>query len=366
VFVSALAMHDNGISFASLPPVLVWLPMRLGALLLALGLALQARAAVAQTDEALGAARRLFTEAVADESAKRYEAALDKFRQVAAVRETANVRYRIATCLEALGHDAEALASYESAVNLGASEPAASDVVQVARERAAKLDAAVARLVVELPARPPEGLEVRVDGAPIDASSLAAPAPIVLDPGHHTLSATARGRVPFETAVVLQAGSRVSIAVTLPEAAPAPAPSLAPTPSSATPSSADVDADGSNGRRTVAWISLGVGGALAAGSIVSFVLQESNLSTLHRDCATKSDGNLSCPQSAAGEVNAAHDAAQVEGPLAIGLAAGAVVAVGVGAWLLATSPRAGGAAMISPTFSTQGAGFVVRGAFEGF
>jgi hypothetical protein len=328
------------------------------ALPLALSVGLHVRAAGAQTDDALASARRLFTEAVADQGAKRYDVALGKFQQVAAVRETANVRYRIAACLEALGRGAEALASYDAAVRLGATEGGASDVVQAARERAAKLDATVAHLVVGLPAAPPAGLEVKVDGTPVDAGSLASSSALPLDPGHHTLTATAPGRTPFETGVVLQAGSRVSIAVTLAEApppAPDPPGKPPPVPPEAPPAAPD---------RTAAWISFGVGGALAAGAVVSLVLRQSNLSTLQHDCTTQSDGNFSCPGSTAGDVNPAHDAAQIEGPLAIGLAAGAVVAVGVGAWLLAAPPGGGHAAVIVPAFSPQGAGLVVRGPLE--
>lgn len=352
--------------------MLVCSPMRFPALALTLALVLRAGPALAQSDDALAAARQLFTEAVADEGAKRYEAALDKFRQVAAVRETPNVRYRIGTCLEALGRNAEALGSYDATVRQGATDPTASDVVQAARERAAKLDSAVARLAVELPAGAPEGVEVRIDGAEVDAKSLAATA-IPLDPGHHTLSATAPGRAPFETAVVLQAGSHVAIAVTLPEAAPTPPPSAtAPPPApgplpAAGPTSgppASADQSSWDGRRTAGWISLGVGGALAVGSVVSFVLRQSNLSTLQHDCATESDGSFACPPSAATTANSAHDAAQVEGPLGIGLAAGAVVAVGVGAWLLATSPSGASTAIVTPALSPHGAGIAVRGAIE--
>src|SRR5579884_3152182 len=106
--------------------------------------------AFAQSPDDLAAARRLFGEAVADEDAKRYDTALDKFQRVAAVRETANVRYRIASCLEALGRRAEALAGYEAAQQLGASERGAADVVRAAADHAARLDRIVPRLAIVL------------------------------------------------------------------------------------------------------------------------------------------------------------------------------------------------------------------------
>jgi hypothetical protein len=95
------------------------------------------------------------------------------------------------------------------------------------------------------------------------------------------------------------------------------------------------------------------------GSVVSFVLRASNLSTLDGDCTTLPNGALSCPPSRKDTDQSAHDAAQVEGPLGIGLAAGAVVSLGIGAWLFASSPSSSSSAIeVLPA----GPGFVVRGA----
>jgi len=321
--------------------------MRWTALALALAAALHAVPCRAQSDDALAGARQLFVEAVGDEDAKRYETALDKFRRVAAVKETANVRYRIASCLEALGRRAEALASYDAAVRLGAQDPSAADVVQASRARAAQIDPTVARLSVVVPPEVRPSTEVRVDDAPIDLDSASASLP--LDPGHHTIRATAPGCVPFDTAVTLSAGGRVSITVTLQPAGAAPPPSALPPAASTTP--------------VGAWVAIGVGGALAIGSVVSLVLRASNMSTLNRDCATTSSGSLACPSATMDEVNSAHDAAKIEGPLGIGLAAGAVVAFGIGAWLFASSPSTGASALVvMPAWTPEGGGVVLRGA----
>jgi hypothetical protein len=324
--------------------------MRRTALALALLATLHAAPCRAQNDGGLAAARQLFTEAVADEDAKHYETALDKFRRVAAVKETANVRYRIASCLEALGRRAEALASYNAAVRLGAQDPSGADAVAASRARAIQLDSVVARLDVVVPPDAPAGTEVRVDDAPVDPDSLTAP--VLLDPGHHTLRATAPGRAPFETAVTVAAGANVSITVTLQPAPAAPVPSPQPveTRTGTTP--------------VGAWVAVSVGGALAVGSVVSFVLRASNMSTLNRDCpTTTSTGALSCLPAAMAEVNGAHDAAKIEGPLGFGLAAGAVVALGIGVWLFASSPPSDSTAVVvMPAWTGEGGGVLVRGA----
>ena len=320
--------------------------MRRTALALAIAATLHAAPCMAQDDDAIATARRLFAEAVGDEDAKRYETALDKFRQVAVVKETANVRYRIASCLDALGRRVEALASYDAAVRLGAQDPSAADAVQASRARAAQLDPTVARLTIVVPPEVCSGAEVRVDDAPIDLGASSPSVP--LDPGHHTLRASAPGCAPFETAVTLAAGARVSITVTLQPAGPSPSPASPPPLASATP--------------VGAWVAIGVGGALAVGSVVSFVLRASNMSTLNRDCTTTSAGSLSCPSSTQDEVNGAHDAAKIEGPLGIGLAAGAVVSLGIGAWLFASAPKDGSSAVVvMPAWTAQGGGFFVRG-----
>jgi hypothetical protein len=63
------------------------------------------------------------------------------------------------------------------------------------------------------------------------------------------------------------------------------------------------------------------------------------------------------------EVNGAHDAAKIEGPLGIGLAAGAVVSFGIGAWLFTSSPSTGSSALVvMPSLSPGGGGLVLRGA----
>jgi hypothetical protein len=335
--------------------------MRRLALVLAAALSFHSAPCRAQGDDALAGARHLFTEAVADQDARRFEVALAKFRQVAAVRETANVRYRIASCLDALGRQAEALAAYDAVVRLGAQDPASADAVQASRARGAQLEASVARLTVVVPPDAPADTEIRIDDALVDRASTAGSLP--LSPGRHTLRATASGRSPFEAAVQLAAGGRITLAVTLqpvepsgpapPRPAPAPPPSPMPAPSPSPSVS------------TGTWIAFGVGGVLAVGSVVSLVLRASNLSTLDGDCATTASGSLSCPASTKSEVNSAHDAAQVEGPLGIGLAAGAAAAIGVGVWMWLASPGGSPSALVvAPSVSPHTAGMFLRGSVD--
>jgi hypothetical protein len=334
--------------------------MRRLALVLAAALSSSAAPCLAQGDDALAGARHLFTEAVADQDAKRFEVALAKFRQVAAVKETANVRYRIASCLDALGRQAEALAAYDAVVRLGAQDPASADAVQASRTRGAQLEASVARLTVVVPPDAPADTEIRIDDALVDRASMAGSLP--LSPGRHTLRATASGRTPFEAAVQLSAGGRVTLAVTLQPVEPSAPVPPAPLPAS-TPAPSPTPA--SSGIPTGTWIAFGVGGVLAVGSVVSLVLRASNLSTLDGDCATTASGSLSCPASMKSEVSSAHDAAQAEGPLGIGLAAGAAAAIGVGVWMWLARPGGSPSALvIAPSVSPHAAGLFLHGSVD--
>jgi hypothetical protein len=314
----------------------------------------------AQTDDELATARKLFAEAVADEDANRYDTALEKFRRVAAVKETANVRYRIATCLEYLGHRAQALADYATAVRLAETEKNGAEVGREASARAAQLDRIVPHLAVVLPPDAPPDTQVRIDDQPMTADALRNP--IVLDTGNHTLVAEAAGRVPYHTGVTLPEGGSVRITVAL---EPLGATDGGP-PGDA--GSRPIDQQG-----TVAGLSpsplaiglLGLGGALAIGSIVSFALRSSNLDTMTRDCTLppSPDGTLNCPRRTMNDVNGARSAALTEGPLGWGLAIGAVGALGAGTWLLLSrhpeaEPRA---VRLAPVVSHQGGMLVVSG-----
>jgi len=307
----------------------------------------------AQSEDTLAEARKTFAQGIADEDAKRYEVALAEFRSVLEVKETANVRYRIATCLEALGRKADALASYEAAVRIGESNPAGADAVRASREQAARLDAIVARLTIVFGAPPPAGARVRVDDVVVDPASLREPIP--LDPGHHSIAASAPGATAFHAGVTLPEGDRVSITVELPPAVDSQ------THDGAASNLPHASAVGGG-------VALGAGGVLAAGAIVAWVLRASNIATLDRDCsATQGGGSVTCPQSLANKVNAAHDAAEIEGPLGIALTAAAVVAAGVGVWLIVSpgSAHAPSSAShelrITPLVATGGGGLTLTG-----
>ena len=107
-----------------------------------------------RTEAELAAARKVFADALRDEQEQRFDAALDGFRRVREVRDTAPVEYRIGTCLEALGHLAEALSAYDAAIRLGDGDAAQADLVAESRARSDALSKRVAPLSSTAPPDP--------------------------------------------------------------------------------------------------------------------------------------------------------------------------------------------------------------------
>jgi hypothetical protein len=329
-------------------------------LVLTVAMLLYARAASPQTDDELAAARKVFVQAVADEDAGRFDTALEKFQRVQAVKDTANVRYRIATCLEALGRRAEALSNFEAAVRLAEGDKTAGDAARASAARIEQLDHIVPRLTIVLPPDAPPETDVRVDDLPIAHDALRSPIP--LDPGRHTITANALGRAPYRTGVTLTEGGNVTITVALQPLTPPVVDAGPPDAASTVPE----QPAGPAGPSPLSIGLLGLGGALAAGSVVSFVLRGSNISTMQKDCPGPAgkDGNLQCPIAVTDQVNSARSSALTEQTLGWGLAAGAAAAVGAGVWLLlrpkpANSPAVGVA--ITPVVSNRGGLLVVSG-----
>jgi hypothetical protein len=123
----------------------------------------------------------------------------------------------LADCYESSGRTASAWASFKEAA--AAASLRHDDRERVARERAADLEPHLSRLsIAPAPDAPTSTLEVRRDGMTIGSAEWGLPLP--LDPGPHTVAATAPGRRSWSVTVVVEpTGSMLS--VTIPALAPA-------------------------------------------------------------------------------------------------------------------------------------------------
>jgi hypothetical protein len=302
----------------------------------------------ARTEAELASARQLFAEALRDERDRRFDVALDGFRRVRDVRDTAPVEYRIATCLEGLSRLAEALSAYEAAIRLTEGDASGADVAAGSQERVDALSRRVAHLRVALSMHAPADAAIRVDGKTQRSGD------IVLDPGSHRVEATATGAAPFQSDIALPEGGGLSLTVPLdPVTAPAttlPVPDLRREGASSAPTASTT---------TWGWIGIAAGGVLTAASVVSFVLRENDIRTANRDCPGPGGG---CVGSIDGEALSATNRARVEGPLGYALGGAGLLAVGLGAYLVVSSPARTSALTVVPRVSADGAGLELRGA----
>lgn len=269
------------------------------------------REARAQTEDELQKARELFQEAFKDEQEKRYEVALEKFRRVAQVKESAQVRYRIAAVLEAMDRLRESRDAYRACAAMKASLPPKDQAVADAcAEKALAVDKRIPRLVVTISGEsPPADARVTVDGVPVPTGR-----PIEQDPGEHTVQGTATGMKPFEQKVTLpDNGSQIPATVTFESDAPPPPPPPPP---------------GKTNGKTLGWIALGGGAALMVTGVALLVVREGVIDDIHTMCPDLNNCN---PVNKPAYEDKA-DTANLYLPLGVGLTAVGALAAGFGVY----------------------------------
>ena len=294
------------------------------------------------------AARELFREGTEDADAGKFIDGLQKFKRVAAVKETAAVRFNIARCEEALGRTGAALADFELAAREGGQDAKAEDVAKLATQRADALRPRVPRLTVVPPAPAPEGMGVSLDGGRLASVTLAVGLPV--DPGAHVVDATAPGRSPFHAELSLAAGETKRVELLLPPRDPV-APDPRPTEHAERASSQDV----------WGWGLVGGGGAIAIASTVFLVLHNNAVADLNRECPGGRCNTNLVDQS---QVQTTESNARMYEGVSIGLLAAGALAIGGGVILIATTPRSAAPAVSVTTGAAAApAGLTLRASF---
>ena len=239
--------------------------------MLGAALAAPSRSFAQPTSEELTAARQLFNEGKDLEKQKSYANAIEKFKKVAGVKMTPQVRFHIALCEENLGHLVEAINGFELAADEAKrAGSTATEVAENAPKRAAALRARVPTLHLVVTGKVLTS-KILLDGNPVSAAMIGASMPI--DPGDHAVEVqSAAGKVTFHKDLKLQerAAERLDIAVHDVEVVAAPkadAPPLAPSRS-----------------RAPALLVGGVGVASLIASGVFFGLRAGTLSTAAAEC----------------------------------------------------------------------------------
>jgi hypothetical protein len=207
----------------------------------------QSAADKAAADALFDEAKKLMGKGDDAAACEKFAASLSKVTQL-------GTQIALASCYEKVGKTASAWGAFRGAAS------AASKIhdkrQRFAEDHATALEARLSKLAIKLDAaHHVEGLTVRRDGAEVTAGELGSAAPV--DPGEHTVEASAPGRVGWSTKVMIPASPEV-VDVSVPALAevpafvPVPAPRVAPRPD-----------------RTLAY-SLGGGGIAAIGASLIF------------------------------------------------------------------------------------------------
>ncbi|CAN94676.1 putative membrane protein [Sorangium cellulosum So ce56] len=173
------------------------------------------------------AAQALFDAAKQLMAQGKYADACPKLEESQRLDPGIGTQFNLAACYEQLGRTASAWSMFLEVA--GASRAAGQlEREKVARQRAAALEPRLIRLTITAPADSPADLQVKRDGALVGRAQWGTPVPV--DPGKHTVEASAAGRAPFARSMELtRAGASETLAIPpLPAGAPAGAAALPP------------------------------------------------------------------------------------------------------------------------------------------
>jgi hypothetical protein len=165
------------------------------------------------------AAESLFQEARKLTEAKKYGEACPKFLASYKLAPSNGTLLNLADCYEKNGQIASAWARFHEAL-VNAQKLNRADREKTARDRADKLEPRLIKLTIVAKDR---DAEVKLDGNPLDSAVLGTPVPV--DPGKHTVDASAKGKKPWSTSVdVSEKNKAPSLDIPALEDEPAPPP----------------------------------------------------------------------------------------------------------------------------------------------
>jgi hypothetical protein len=183
------------------------------------------------------AAEALFREGRALMNSGNYTTACPKLAESFEQEPATGTLLALAMCREQAGQTASAWASYGQVIARSRREGRA-DREQAARERAEALEPKLSRLTITVDARVAKepGLVVKRNGAAVGAATFGTAVPV--DPGEHTIEATAQGKKPWSTQIRIGAerdAKSVEVPVLEVEPIEKPASSAAPLAAGANP-----------------------------------------------------------------------------------------------------------------------------------
>ncbi len=226
-----------------------------------LSLSLLVRTAAADPSAADRAtARTLAQEGQQALDAKKFSTAADKFTRADSLVHAPTLLIGLARAQLGMSKLVEAQESFNRIIREGVAPNSPRSWTKALEDATKEVDAITARLPwVTITVLGPTSPEVVIDSTPVPSASLGVKRPV--NPGSHTVKASAEGFLPAEKTVIFAEGQSIAVSLEL-EQAPADAAPVAVAPVR------DAPVSSGNGKKTAAFVALGVGGAgLAVGGI---------------------------------------------------------------------------------------------------
>lgn len=155
-------------------------------------------------------AEQLFNQARELAKANQWAEACPKFEASLRYDPVLGTRLNLATCYERIGKLASAWGLYRAAIEL-AKRAGDNKRADYALKQATALEPRLPRLAIIAPASPPSGLTIKRDDTAVDLAAL--DVALYVDPGAHTITATAPGFEAFASTVTLVEGKTETVAI---------------------------------------------------------------------------------------------------------------------------------------------------------
>ena len=312
---------------------------------LALGsLAAAAPTRAAEPDDRTAAAQVLFESGRSLLEEGHFAEACPKFAESQRLAPGIGTMLWLADCFESAGRLASGWAAFKDAAAVAGQRKDPRQ--RVAQDRAAALEPRLSRLniIVGPDKAAAPGLEVRRDGMVVGSAEWGLPVP--LDPGVHSIAATAPGRRPWSTTVELRADAEV-LPLMIPLLEVDPTAAAAPDPSTAAPSVVEPAGPARSGT-TQRVVGLAIAGAGVVAVVVGAVEALSAKAT-YDDSSPHCNAANQCDDTGKQDRSSAISRANVA-TVAFGVGAAALVGGGLVYFTapvtsrtsLAMAPRAGG------------------------
>jgi hypothetical protein len=262
-------------------------------------------------------------------AASKFQEACSKFEESQRLDPGIGTQFHLANCYEQAGRTASAWTLFLEVASEARAQRQ-TDREKVARGRAAALEPKLSKLTISVSdAAKSTDLEIKRDGVAVGAAQWGAPLPV--DPGTHTITASASHKQPWRTTVeVASSGGSATVTVTPLRDAPATSAPAAVTQPITAPSSVEAP---SSGRRTLGMVVAGAGTlAMGTGGVLGLLAKSKFKSAWddgHCDDAGCDSFGLEVQQSAISRGNVA---------TAVFVSGAVLTTAGVILWL--TAPKA--------------------------